>query len=63
MNSPLNFIPINTRNAPYRLMLRARWRAFKHTFPFRKGHRIWRVYSHFGLKTHRIFCECGREFK
>ncbi len=48
-----------------RLMLRARWKALLHVrfiFPPR-GCRIWRVYSHFGWKTYRVFCECGEEFE
>lgn len=52
------------KDAPYRLMLHARWEAFKHVFlRSEPGHRIWRVYSHWGLKTYRVFCECGEEFK
>jgi hypothetical protein len=52
-------------NAPYTVMLRARWKALIHTrfgFP-RKGCRIWRVYSHLGFKTRAVFCECGEEFR
>jgi hypothetical protein len=55
---------VTTSEAPYSLMLRARWRAFKHSIQCgTKGHRIWRVYSHWGFKTYRVFCECGKEFK
>jgi hypothetical protein len=48
-----------------RLMLHARWQALKHIrfiFP-RPGCRIWRQYSHFGLRVYRVFCECGEEFR
>jgi hypothetical protein len=53
------------KHAPYQLMLHARWQAFKHSIQYfyHPGHRIWRVYSHFGFKTYKIFCECGKEFK
>lgn len=47
------------------LMLRARWKALKHIrfiFP-RKGCQIWRLSSHFGFKTMRVFCECGKDFR
>ncbi len=55
----------DTRAAPYSLMLRARLKALQHIrfcFP-RKGCRIWRLYSHFGFKTYRVFCECGKKFE
>ena len=53
------------------LMLRARWKAWLHVMQFWvmldmpniARHRIWRVYSHMGFKTRRIFCECGKEFR
>jgi hypothetical protein len=46
------------------LLITARWRALKHVrgiFP-RKGCRIWRMYSCFGLRTHAVFCSCGEIF-
>ena len=55
---------MSEREPIVQLMIRARWEALMHVrfiFP-RKPCRIWRLYSHFGLKTYRIFCECGQEF-
>lgn len=50
-----------------RLMLRARMLAWCHAMRWllvlSTKHRISRVYSHFGFRTYRIFCDCGREFK
>lgn len=45
-------------------MVRARLQALMHVrfcFPT-KGCRIWRIYSHFGLKTRAVYCECGEAF-
>jgi hypothetical protein len=30
---------------------------------FSAEHRIWRAYSHFGFRTYRIWCDCGKEFR
>lgn len=72
MTAPRNVILIAREEAerdiwaePFRLMLRARWRALCHIrfgFP-RRGCGIWRIYSHLGLKTYRVLCQCGKEFK
>lgn len=66
--SPEEFILRQLMTAPsakWSLMVFARLKAIHHMrfcFP-RKGCRIWRIYSHFGLKTRAVFCECGKEFK
>jgi hypothetical protein len=69
---PRDFHAPDTRRAPYDPMLRARaksfchvWAGFKPVYQIIKGQpvcQIWRLYSHFGLKTYRVFCSCGKEF-
>lgn len=73
MNAPFRrpvFVPATT---PYGLMLRARlkaflhvWAGFKPIYQIVKSQpvcQIWRMYSHFGFRTYRVFCTCGKEFR
>ena len=73
MNYSPRFPVPDTHRAPYDLMLRARlkafchvWAGFKPVYQIIKSQpvcQIWRMYSHFGLKTYRIGCTCGKEFR
>ena len=50
-----------------RIMLRARFLAACHALRWLAvlsgEHRIWRVTDHWGFRTSRVFCDCGKEFR
>lgn len=45
-----------------RARLGANLHLLAHLFNRPTDHAIWRLYSWWGLKTYRVFCECGAEF-